>query len=106
MARSRKPPKDAAKYLLPLVAATRLINIALENILWQRHGTRVKWSLHVQYWHTDAYKPGEKQIAICGGFKASSGDAAGSDLELALAGHAPPATGDAAAPEPEKGDPA
>lgn len=88
MATYGRKPKDTSKFLHPLIAGTRLLSAASEHVLWNRHGTRVRWTLKVEFYHEPSFKPGKDQIAVPGGFTMSSGDSVPADVELALTGHA------------------
>jgi hypothetical protein len=47
--KKQREPKDIAKYVSPLVAGARLINLAVDQVLCRRKGCRVKWELKLHY---------------------------------------------------------
>jgi hypothetical protein len=97
-----KERKKPERFLLPMIAATRLINLALEHILWQPHGVRVHWTLKVEYFYEESWKPVEGQLVAATGFTSSSGDQVGAGPESHLSGHeAPQWLKDMPTPAPE-----
>lgn len=81
-----RKPKDPSKFIHPVVAATRLIQIATESILWSRYGTRVHWELKVRFYQDENFKPGKRQRAVSQGFTASSGTLS-PHIEAIITGH-------------------
>lgn len=81
-----RKPKDPTKFVHPIIAATRLMQLVTENILWQRHGTRVHWQLKVTYYHDESFTPGARQLAVSNGFTASSGTFP-AHVEAQITGH-------------------
>lgn len=68
-----RKPKDIDNYLPSIVAGCRLINLALENILYLRKGIRVKWELKLSYYRDPAWAPAPGQVAILQGVTYKSG---------------------------------
>lgn len=66
--------KEKQPYVHPVVAFTQLINFALESILCSKHGTRVRWTLKVQFSYGKDYKPAKGQLATRMGGTVHSGD--------------------------------
>lgn len=85
-----KPKRnDPTKFLHPVLAASRLMNLVLESILWQRHGTRVRWEIKVTYLRSKDSLKKTTAPCVAMGFRASSGDvdAGMAKAEASLTGH-------------------
>lgn len=80
---------DPSRFLHPTIAASRLVNLALEEILWSRHGTRVRWEIKVTYLRSKDSLKKTTAPCVAMGFKASSGDvdACMAKAEAMLTGH-------------------
>lgn len=57
-----KSPKDPEKYLSPLVAGARLIDLALRHVLCLREGIRIRWEVKLRYYYTPDYVKDPKAI--------------------------------------------
>lgn len=47
--KDKRPKSARGPYLSPLVAGTRLLNLALEHVFCIKREYRVKWSIQVSY---------------------------------------------------------
>jgi hypothetical protein len=88
---AKRKLKNTALFLPPAIAVARLVTTAMESIMWQRFGTRVRWTLKVEYFHDENFKAGPDQRAVSLGFTASSGNPLPIELERILTGHTRPA---------------
>jgi len=68
--RPRKPPKDLANFDTGVIAASQLIHLAMERILFSK--SRVRWSVTVRYYQTPEEEKQDGREVVCTQFSASN----------------------------------
>jgi hypothetical protein len=47
---SRRTPKNLKEYLDPMISGCRLINLAMERVMFAKKGYKVKWEITIRYY--------------------------------------------------------